>query len=141
MANEIESHFILELFKAELTLQILSQNRLVCGIKASTHNRTVTNNRSKQNESLRSNLIIVNIDKLLDTLPAGSPKFIPPRVSFIFKFLRITTKGENCVRISECKKQNCLQDKNRTSVHILLGSSLPSVSIFIKTALSGNNTF
>ena len=29
MANEIESHFILELFKAELTLQTISQNKLV----------------------------------------------------------------------------------------------------------------
>ena len=133
MANEIESHFILKLFKAELTLQNLSQNRLVCGIKASTHNRTVTNNRSKQNESLRSNLIIVNIDKLLDTLPAGSPKFIPPWVSFIFKFLRITTKGENCVRISECKKQNCLQrqEQDQRAYIRLLGWQFLALSLSI----------
>ena len=61
----------------------------------------MTNNRSKQNESPRSNLIIVNIDKLLDTLPAGPPKFIPPWFPFIFKYLCITTKGENCVRMQE----------------------------------------
>ena len=101
MANEIESPFIFGLFSAELTLRTISQNRLVCRISAS--NVTVTSNRSKRNESLRSNLIIVNIDKLLDTLPAGPPKFIPPWVSFIFKFLRITTKGENCVRMQETK--------------------------------------
>ena len=61
----------------------------------------MTNNRSKQNESPRSNLIIVNIDKLLDTLPAGPPKFIPPWFPFIFKYLRITTKGEKVKKKSE----------------------------------------
>ena len=116
MANEIESHFILGLFSAELTLQTISQNRLVCRILASNV-ITVTNNRSKRNESLRSNLIIVNIDKLLDTLPAGPPKFIPPWVSFIFKFLRITTKGENCVRMQETK----LSPRTRIRAACILG--------------------
>ena len=117
MANEIESHFILELFKAELTPQTPSLD-LSAEYEPAQSDRTVTNNRSKQNESLRSNLIIVNIDKLLDTLPAGPPKFIPPWVSFIFKFLRITTKGENCVRMQETK----LSPRTRIRAACILGS-------------------